>query len=238
MAVTALVLSILGLLTGCVGIGLLLAAIAVVLGIIALVQISKPDHQLKGKTAAIVALVLAGLTFVLLPIFALMLGILLPALGRAREIAQRSVCAAQLNDIGKAMYSYSVANDDQFPTHLELLITDGWITPGLVVCPSSGTMHDDFRASSGTQTPDDRVADYSSYIYIRPPEGAAVSPDQVMVFDRPDNHHGDGMNILYGDMHVSWADMPRAMQILQQQGIEVQFPAQEWDVESVDPFSR
>jgi competence protein ComGC len=236
MAVTALVLSILGLLTGCVGIGLLLGVIAIVLGIIALIKISKPDSQLQGKTAAIVALVLAGLTFVLLPVFAIMLGIMLPALGRAREIAQRSVCGAQLNGIGQAMYTYSVVNDGEFPTHLGLLIADGSIDPNLVVCPSSDRMPGDLPESSDPQTLRRWVDQHSSYIYIRPAEGADAQADQVILFDRSGNHNGDGMNILYGDMHVSWHDMPEAVHILQMQGIDIETGGYEWTDDSFDPF--
>jgi prepilin-type N-terminal cleavage/methylation domain-containing protein/prepilin-type processing-associated H-X9-DG protein len=51
---------------------------------------------------------------VVVAIIALLLGILLPALGRAREIANRSVCGANLNGIYKAEYTYSVTNGDQF----------------------------------------------------------------------------------------------------------------------------
>ena len=52
---------------------------------------------------------------VVVAIIALLIGILLPALGRAREIANRSVCAANLSGVYKAMYTYSVTNSDQFP---------------------------------------------------------------------------------------------------------------------------
>ncbi len=52
---------------------------------------------------------------VVVAIIALLLGILLPALGRAREIANRSVSASNLAGIYKSMYTYSVTNDDEFP---------------------------------------------------------------------------------------------------------------------------
>lgn len=52
---------------------------------------------------------------VVVAIIALLLGILLPALGRAREIANRAVCGANVNGMYKAMYTYSVTNGDKFP---------------------------------------------------------------------------------------------------------------------------
>ncbi len=53
---------------------------------------------------------------VVVAIIALLLGILLPALGRAREIANRTVCGTNQNGMFKAMYTYSVTNQDKFPT--------------------------------------------------------------------------------------------------------------------------
>jgi prepilin-type N-terminal cleavage/methylation domain-containing protein len=52
---------------------------------------------------------------VVIAIIALLLGILLPALGRAREIANRAVCGANQSGIYKAMYTYSTSNSDAFP---------------------------------------------------------------------------------------------------------------------------
>lgn len=52
---------------------------------------------------------------VVVAIIALLLGILLPALGRAREIANRSVCGANLNGLIKAITIYSVSNEDRYP---------------------------------------------------------------------------------------------------------------------------
>jgi prepilin-type N-terminal cleavage/methylation domain-containing protein/prepilin-type processing-associated H-X9-DG protein len=51
---------------------------------------------------------------VVVAIIALLIGILLPSLGRAREIANRTVCASNLNGMYKAMYTYSVTNNEKF----------------------------------------------------------------------------------------------------------------------------
>jgi len=48
-------------------------------------------------------------------IIALLISILLPSLSRAREIAKRSVCAANLRGIGQGCKVYSNDNDDWFP---------------------------------------------------------------------------------------------------------------------------
>lgn len=52
---------------------------------------------------------------VVIAIIALLLGILLPGLNRARESANRTVCGTNLNGIYKAMLTYSINNSDSFP---------------------------------------------------------------------------------------------------------------------------
>ena len=52
---------------------------------------------------------------VVVAIIALLLGILLPALGRAREIANRAVCGANQRGIAQSMLTYAVSNSDSFP---------------------------------------------------------------------------------------------------------------------------
>lgn len=51
---------------------------------------------------------------VVVAIIALLIGILLPSLGRAREVANRAACAANLSGIYKTMYTYSVTNNGSF----------------------------------------------------------------------------------------------------------------------------
>lgn len=48
---------------------------------------------------------------------ALLIGILLPALSRARQTARRSACAANLRGVGQAMMIYSSDHDGQLPQH-------------------------------------------------------------------------------------------------------------------------
>jgi prepilin-type N-terminal cleavage/methylation domain-containing protein len=61
----------------------------------------------------------AGFTLVellvVVAIIALLLGILLPALGRARESAKRSLCGANLRGIMQTMITYSAGNADKLP---------------------------------------------------------------------------------------------------------------------------
>jgi len=52
---------------------------------------------------------------VVIAIIALLVSILLPSLNRARELAKRAVCSANLNGIGKGLVIYQAENRDAFP---------------------------------------------------------------------------------------------------------------------------
>ena len=52
---------------------------------------------------------------VVIAIIALLMGILMPALSRVRQIAFRLICGTNLSGIGKAMLIYSNDYEDEFP---------------------------------------------------------------------------------------------------------------------------
>ncbi|MDY6913192.1 MAG: type II secretion system protein [Planctomycetota bacterium] len=64
-------------------------------------------RRLKGFTLIELLVVIA--------IIALLVSILLPSLGRARELARRAACAANLNGMGKALMLYQADNNDSYP---------------------------------------------------------------------------------------------------------------------------
>jgi prepilin-type N-terminal cleavage/methylation domain-containing protein len=63
----------------------------------------------KGKGFTLIELL------VVVAIIALLVSILLPSLGRARELAKRAMCAGNLNSIGKAIIMYKAESKDMFP---------------------------------------------------------------------------------------------------------------------------
>ena len=52
---------------------------------------------------------------VVIAIIALLVAILLPSLGRARELAKQAVCQSNLNSVGKAMMLYKIDDKDRYP---------------------------------------------------------------------------------------------------------------------------
>ncbi len=61
---------------------------------------------------------------VVIAIIALLVSILLPSLGRARELAKQAVCQSNVNAVGKALALYSAVTSDQYPFPLLPMSTD------------------------------------------------------------------------------------------------------------------
>jgi hypothetical protein len=81
---------------------------AIILGIISLVQIERSGGRLTGRAFAIIRIVV--------PVsICLLIGILLPALAKARQIAYRMVCGTNLSQIGMAMLVYANDYEDELP---------------------------------------------------------------------------------------------------------------------------
>ena len=90
-----------------------LGIVAVILGIIAFTQASANPQTNGGKGMAIAGIVTGALSLLTVPV--LMLGILLPALGKARQVAREVVVQTQIRAIDQTLLAYAVSNKDTFP---------------------------------------------------------------------------------------------------------------------------
>ncbi len=110
LAVWSMWMGIAGIFTAVFGIGLLVGAAGLVVGIMALVRIGANPETLDGKRYAVAGIVLGGICVPVL-IFALMK----PSIGRPAEMAYRSSCQANLRGIAQMMALYANDNGDVFP---------------------------------------------------------------------------------------------------------------------------
>jgi RNA polymerase sigma factor (sigma-70 family) len=126
---------------------------------------------------------------------------------RATITRNRVRCAANLKAIGNALLLYANDNRGSYPPDLGTLITTEDITVDSFVCPNSDTVipanRRDTRAMSAWVNAD------GDYGYI-PGFNSSAGPEMVIVFERDTNEFGDGMNMLFGDGHVSFAPLAEA----------------------------
>lgn len=168
MATASLVLGICAVLPG---LGIILGVIALILGIITL-------SDKRGIRGHAIAGVVLGAVFGVGQLVALPL-VLLPALNRARELAKRAMCGANLNGIGKAMSLYAASYRDEFPPDYQTLLKDHLVTERSFMCPS---------------VPPNKPVPH--YFFFPPKDGNSASGDAMMVCDFRDNHRGEFRNVL------------------------------------------
>ena len=113
-------LAIASLVCGCLFIipllGILLSLTAIILGVIALVKISKDKDNLKGNGLAISGIVLGAVGIIIIPIVSLLAAIAIPNLLRARVSANENSAQADVRTIATALETYAAANYGNYPT--------------------------------------------------------------------------------------------------------------------------
>jgi len=125
LAIASLVLGVLGWVT--MGIT---SVVGLILGIFALVRISRSRGTLQGTGLALAGTIISGTFFLMLPILA---GMLLPALARAKGKAQTINCMNNMKQLGLGEIMYASDNHDRFSNG------DAWCEALVKYVPSPNT---------------------------------------------------------------------------------------------------
>ena len=196
LAVTSLVLGVLGLACG------LTALPGLIIGIIALVKISKSRGALRGHGLALAGTIVSGVLLLFIPIMAAML---LPALSAAKNKAQAISCLNNEKQLSLAVRMYSLDHTNRYPT--------------------AATWCDDIQTAVGMDKVFKCPAAESlrcGYAYNAKLDGvdeSSVNPQTVMIFESDqgwnasggpelaaESRHGRGaakmMNVAFADGHV------------------------------------
>lgn len=79
---------------------------------------------------------------VVIAIIAILAGMLLPALSRAKEAAKRVACINNLRNLTQALHMYANDNEDQFPPHVQPAwperLRSAYVDIKILRCPSDG----------------------------------------------------------------------------------------------------
>ncbi len=192
LAIASLILGLLGPVTGLVGL---------VLGIVAMSQISSSEGRLRGRELAIAGICISGFMVLFIPILA---AILFPVFGSAREKAMQASCLSNTKQIGLGMMMYAMDYDEVW------LMRENWcdaVDPYIknrevFRCPSAPD-RDNGYAYNGSLS-------MLSLGLMRSPAETPAAFDATGGWnasggrDLLDFRHNDGANIVFGDAHAKW----------------------------------
>ena len=198
LAIASLVLGIVGFCT--VGIA---GIVGVILGIVALVKASNEPQVDRGRGFAIAGIVTGAVSLLSsIMVVPMMIAMLLPSLSRARELAKRSVCSANLRSVEISMQIY-IEEYGQEPPDLKAVVGENRLYPGSLSCPSV----------------DPAVRQIPHYIWIRGADCADA--DNVVLYEPLQNHRGEGGNVLFCDGHVEFVSQADWEQVLGDGGVNL-----------------
>jgi prepilin-type processing-associated H-X9-DG protein len=131
-----------------------------------------------------------------------------------------------MRQMGQGILLYSNDNRGNFPEDYATLVKymlDAGTSPDVFACPSGHAT----LPMGAQQIPADQVVawarEQSPYVYLGAGKTNDVAADVVILYERLGNHDNDGINMLFGDGHVEFQTTEQAEQMLQQQGVEIEY---------------
>ncbi|MCY2952078.1 MAG: hypothetical protein NTU53_08885 [Planctomycetota bacterium] len=148
--------------------------------------------------------------------------ILLPAVSSARERAMRVKCMSNMIQIGRGIMLYANDNKGKFPADFGTLVTTADMHPEVFVCPGRGTglpagVAQNVRDPAKLAAAAKWVNEHADYVYVGAKLNNNAPADVILAYEKPENHGGQGINMLFGDGHVEWVRMPAAMERVKKQ---------------------
>jgi type II secretory pathway pseudopilin PulG len=172
MAVTSLVLGILGMFT--CGIT---ALAGLILGIVAMLKVKNSGGRLGGGGLALAGTIVSGIFLLMIPILAAMM---LPALAAARQKAQEINCINNEKQLALAIRIYSGDNKDKFPpaaTWCDAIKTYVGGSESVFKCPG---------ANSSSR------CDYAFNAKLDGMDQSKINPQTVMIFESDGGWNANG----------------------------------------------
>jgi prepilin-type processing-associated H-X9-DG protein len=131
---------------------------------------------------------------------------------RKREASNRQYCANCMIALGQAMLLYENENNGRYPPGLQELLKTQDTGSEVFICRSSG----DTKAEGRTldEIARNLAGEHLSYVYVGNGMSRRLSPNVVLMYEKPTNHRDGGVNVLFGDGHVELFEKELARQII------------------------
>jgi prepilin-type processing-associated H-X9-DG protein len=145
----------------------------------------------------------------------ILVGLMLPAMNKAREQAMRAKSANNLRQIGVAGLNYAIAHNKKFPPNLAVLVQEQELPATIFINPRTGHP----MPPPDVKSPRDVAAwvkENSDYLYVGSGKPVDSPPDTIIAYEKPDQLT-EGLNILYADGHIEWQAMPEAIRMIQKE---------------------
>ena len=190
LAIASLILGILG----CTSI------VGLILGIIALVKINDSRGGLAGRGLAIAGICVSGfMVFIGIPLTAMMGGLLLPALMKAKERAQAINCMTNLRQLGVAARTYAQSSGGRFPyaTNWCDVLQPHLARQNVFYCPAEESQLCSYGYNAALSGLVVSEVNPLTVLFFEIPGGWNVSggPEQML----PGRRHGPNLNVVFAD---------------------------------------
>ena len=170
---------------------------------------ASPSSNPKRRTTPL-AWALAAV-FTALTMF-LAIGSLAPMGRYSRPAGNRVQCSFRLRQMGQTMQLYANDHQGRYPDTMGELLEEG-LTPAMFVCPSSSDSPPT-GATTQAMAVNVHAGGHLSYLYLGKGLTGTPPPTMILAYEPLANHQNQGMNVLFGDGHVTFITPPAAMTML------------------------
>ena len=140
------------------------------------------------------------------------ISVILPALNRAREQANRVKSASNLRQIGMGAIMYANNHNQKFPPDLGTMAQEEDLAASVFKNPRVPDRSPPPPANPKSLSK--WINQNSDYVWVGAGKDATAGADVPLAYEKPEQN-AEGVNILYADGHVEFVVMPEARQQIQ-----------------------